>query len=305
VAAERTEHPCLAVDLAGFGGSDLPARPAIEAYADDVVLALERLGVECCTVVGHSFGGAVAAAVAERSDAVRALILLAPAGFGRIALAETFSRRVVADLATLALPLALVNPVAVTLGYATFVAGGQLPDRELVGSLRSAAGRAAAHAARAAVAAIADAGRAAVAAGRRPARFAGPVAVLWGERDRVVPCAHADGVRAALPQAHVELWTGMGHHPQRERPGQLVHFVERHAHSPSVSPCRCHEHRLRNRAAPGIRASRPTAFGRPCPDCDDGLLGINHLDPGAVPAVALRPGHSGGCGKRPAGRATG
>jgi pimeloyl-ACP methyl ester carboxylesterase len=235
--AERSERPCLAVDLAGFGGSDLPARPAIEAYADDVVAALEALGVECCTVVGHSFGGAVAAAVAERSEAVRALVLLAPAGFGRIALAETFSRRLVADLATLALPLALMNPLAVTLGYATFVARGQLPDRALVDRLRSAAGRAAALAARAAMAAIADAGRAAAAAEHGTGRFAGPVAVLWGERDRVVPCTHADGVLAALPQAHVELWPGMGHHPQRERPRQLAHFVERHAHAtPAAAP---------------------------------------------------------------------
>ena len=30
-------------------------------------------------------------------------------------------------------------------------------------------------------------------------------------------------------QAHVEVWDGMSHHPQRERPSELAAFVERHA----------------------------------------------------------------------------
>ena len=60
-------------------------------------------------------------------------------------------------------------------------------------------------------------------------RFAGPVAALWGEHDALVPPAHARGLRAAAPQATVQVWPGMGHHPQRERPRQLAHFVEWHA----------------------------------------------------------------------------
>jgi pimeloyl-ACP methyl ester carboxylesterase len=33
----------------------------------------------------------------------------------------------------------------------------------------------------------------------------------------------------ALPQSHVEVWAGMGHHPQRERPRQLARFIEERA----------------------------------------------------------------------------
>jgi pimeloyl-ACP methyl ester carboxylesterase len=55
------------------------------------------------------------------------------------------------------------------------------------------------------------------------------VAVLWGERDALVPLSHAKAVKFALPQARVEVWRGMGHHPQRERPAELSRFVERHA----------------------------------------------------------------------------
>src|SRR4051794_35495141 len=99
--ALRTPRPCIALDLGGFGRSDLPAHPRVEAYADDVAAALRTLRVEGATLVGHSLGGAVAARVAERTDRVDELALLAPAGFGRIRLAEAMTLPVVVDVATL------------------------------------------------------------------------------------------------------------------------------------------------------------------------------------------------------------
>jgi len=225
--AERTERPCVAIDLPGFGGSDLPRKPRIASYAEDVAEALGRLGVDRCTLVGHSLGGAVAATVAQQAPSVSSLILLAPAGFGRIALAEALTKPLVVDVATLALPLALVNPLTVTAAYSTFVARRRLPERELIARLRRRAARAP-QAVRAATVAIAAAGR----DERRRIDFAGPVAALWGANDALVPTAHARGVRESLPQAHVEFWPEMGHHPQRERPRALAHFVERHSAPP-------------------------------------------------------------------------
>jgi len=222
--AARTERPCVAIDLPGFGGSGLPGRPRIEAYADDVVAALERLDVGPCALVGHSLGGAVAADVAERAPSVASLVLLAPAGFGRIGLAEALTKPIVVDVATLAMPLALVNPLTVTAAYATFVAHRRLPERDLLARLRRRAARAPLGV-RAATIAIAHAGR----AERRRLDFHGRVAALWGAHDALVPTTHAEGLRTALPQAHVEFWPGMGHHPQRERPGRLAEFVEQWA----------------------------------------------------------------------------
>jgi pimeloyl-ACP methyl ester carboxylesterase len=222
--AGRTGRPCLAIDLPGFGGSDLPSAPRIECYADDVAFALEELGVRRATLVGHSFGGAIAATVAERSRCVASLVLLAPAGFGRIPMAEMFTMPVIVDLATLALPLALVNPLVVSASYAAFVGRGRLPDRRLVARLRSGAARAP-RGVRAAVTAIAASGR----ADQRRLDFDGRVGVLWGSDDALVPVSHADGVRTALPQAEVELWPGMGHHPQQEHLPELVALIERYA----------------------------------------------------------------------------
>jgi pimeloyl-ACP methyl ester carboxylesterase len=80
--AER--HRVVLVDLPGHGRSDpLPAAPGIGPYADRVALLAGRLDLGAAVVVGHSLGGLVALRLAaRRPDAVRALVLAAPAGIG-------------------------------------------------------------------------------------------------------------------------------------------------------------------------------------------------------------------------------
>jgi pimeloyl-ACP methyl ester carboxylesterase len=64
-------HRVVAVDLLGHGGSEKPASGySIPDQADLVAEALARLGVRNAEVVGHSLGGAVAVALAERSPAL-------------------------------------------------------------------------------------------------------------------------------------------------------------------------------------------------------------------------------------------
>ncbi len=227
VAAD-THRPCIAIDLPGFGGSDLPTRPRISGYAEAVVEGLEQLDVRGCTLVGHSLGGAVATAVAERSSDVHALALLAPAGYGRIMLSEVVTLPFVKQAAEAALPLALVNPLTVTAAYTTFVAHHRLPSKDLMDRVRRRAFRSG-PGVTTACQAIAAAGRSDNGFLKRPVNFAGPVAALWGQHDALVSPAHAYALQRALPQAHVEIWKGMGHHPQRERPGDLAKYIERHA----------------------------------------------------------------------------
>jgi pimeloyl-ACP methyl ester carboxylesterase len=134
----------------------------------------------------------------------------------------------VIDMWQLTLPLALVNPLTVTAAYSTFVAHGRLPSRDLMARLRKRAFRCG-PGVRAATIAIAAAGHSLRGFAHRPVDFDGPVAAVWGARDALVPLSHSGALRRALPQAHVEVWPGMGHHPQRERPVALARFIERHA----------------------------------------------------------------------------
>jgi pimeloyl-ACP methyl ester carboxylesterase len=226
--AQDTQRPCYALDLPGFGASSLPTRPRVSAYAEAIVEAIEQLDVDGCTLVGHSLGGAVATAVAERTDKVWALALLAPAGFGHIRMAEAVSLPIIKNITEAALPLALVNPLTVTAAYATFVAHHRLPSKDLMDRVRRRA-FSSGPGVRMAVEAIAAAGRSRNGFTGRQVAFHGPVAALWGEHDALVSPAHLPALLKALPQAHAEVWKAMGHHPQRERPADLTRFIEAHA----------------------------------------------------------------------------
>lgn len=62
------DHRVVAVDLLGHGGSEKPESGyEVTNQADLVAEALGRLGVRDANLVGHSLGGAVAVAMAERS----------------------------------------------------------------------------------------------------------------------------------------------------------------------------------------------------------------------------------------------
>ncbi|MEV4481023.1 alpha/beta fold hydrolase [Micromonospora coxensis] len=58
LAALAERHRVIALDLRGYGDSELPPSPF--AHHDDVVGLLDALGIERAALVGCSFGGAVA-----------------------------------------------------------------------------------------------------------------------------------------------------------------------------------------------------------------------------------------------------
>jgi len=224
----RTHRPVVAFDLPGMGLSERPTRPQLSAYAEDLAAGIDCLGLHDFTLVGHSLGGAVATALAELvPHEVAALVLLAPSCFGRITASELCSAPVVKHILRHALPLALANPVTAT-GIYMAMANGRMPDRALLGRLRSSALRTTAGV-QMAVKATADAGRSKDAFFRRQVGYHGPVRALWGSKDLVVSGSHAEGVLTAFPQARITVWEGMGHHPQRERAADLTDFVERAA----------------------------------------------------------------------------
>ena len=66
----------FAFDLRGHGDSDWPGEYSFQLMRDDVVAALDALGLARVTLVGHSMGGAVAYLVAiRRPDLVGRLVV--------------------------------------------------------------------------------------------------------------------------------------------------------------------------------------------------------------------------------------
>ena len=189
-------RPCIAFDLPGFGGSDLPSAPDVSAYAEDIAAGVDALGLERFELVGHSFGGAVAARLAELLNSrVTSLVLFAPAGFGRIALAEAMTVPGVRAVAEAIVRRSLARRhIALTASAVT--------------------------AARQATVALVAAGRALT-----TATFTAPVTAVWGTDDRVVRPKHSRDVTAAFPQADVVLFEGMGHHPADARPKEVLELL--------------------------------------------------------------------------------
>jgi pimeloyl-ACP methyl ester carboxylesterase len=132
--AAAAKRPCVAFDLPGFGRSGMPAQNRFASYAQDVLCALDSLGVRSFSLIGHSLGGAVAAELAEQArERTINLTLLAPAGFGPVPLAELLEGTALGRLARLGVPLALSNPVSAAGVYMTVVSHGHPPERQLLG----------------------------------------------------------------------------------------------------------------------------------------------------------------------------
>lgn len=73
-----TVAPCYAIDLPGFGQSDIPdAAYDLDFFRDTILAALDELGLQKVRLLGHGLGGAVAFAIAlkapERVERVAAV----------------------------------------------------------------------------------------------------------------------------------------------------------------------------------------------------------------------------------------
>jgi pimeloyl-ACP methyl ester carboxylesterase len=200
----------IAPDHLGFGQSE---RPEWLEGVDDLVLhyvdLLDVLGLERVNVVGTSFGGWIAAALALiAGHRIEKLVLVDALGLH----VDGASPR---DLFMLgadeSLRLAVHDPVLAEQLLS------QRPDEETVKQQLKA---------QATLALVAwqpllhDPKLA-----RRLDRIRAPTLVVWGEQDRLVPPAHGEAYASGIPGARLELIPECGHLPHLERADVLVRCV--------------------------------------------------------------------------------
>jgi pimeloyl-ACP methyl ester carboxylesterase len=204
-------HRVLALDMKGFGWSDRPPgdySPPTQAAM--VFELMERLGIQHATVVGHSWGGGVALAMAlQHPDRVEKLVLVDagayddefPAfvdwakikGLGEVLFALFYKERL-DDKA----PLAFYDPNLVT--------------QEQVDKAVDAMDR--------------PGTVAAALATMRGLRFAAQAEqyhtirqktlVAWGREDRVVPLAFGERLNRDIPDSRLKVYPLCGHFPMVE-----------------------------------------------------------------------------------------
>jgi pyruvate dehydrogenase E2 component (dihydrolipoamide acetyltransferase) len=214
----------IAPDLPGFGGSD-PAgagfRPSV--VADALAAAIAARAVDDYVLVGHSLGGLVAVALADRHPArVRRLVLVSPAGLQqRLSLPGQAIGRVLETLIDVRREL---GGAVATSPQARRVMFGRLvhrPER-----LHATDARLILEASRGATR-IRQGVAAAIHGDVRPAlaRLAMPVEVVWGAEDRLLPVSGVALARAARPGLPVHVLHGIGHLPMLERPAELAGLI--------------------------------------------------------------------------------
>ena len=192
---ERRGHVVLAPALPGFG--DTPPLPpgdtTLAGYAAWVVDFLDRSGVDLpVTLVGHSFGGAVAIKCAhDHPDRVARLVLVN--SIGGATWSDDGRPRAMAD-----------RPLG---DWGVHLGAELLSYRGLTRVLPVVLGDALTHAVRNPRAVWRAGGlarRADLAAELDVLRQRGtPVAIVWGREDRVIPWACAESLIAALGDPHV------------------------------------------------------------------------------------------------------
>jgi pimeloyl-ACP methyl ester carboxylesterase len=229
--ALAAEHTVIAPDLLGHGDSAKPQGDySLGAYASGVRDVLVALGVDRASVVGHSLGGGIALQLAYQfPERVERLVLVASGGLGREV--HPLLRAATLPGADLVLPLVcragLLDAGAAT-GRALERAGLRLsPDlRGMAAGFASLADdgalRAFLHTARS----IMDAGGQRVDASDRLYLAAEmPTLIVWGERDPLIPVAHARAAHAAMPHSRLEVLPGAGHFPFQDEPARFAAVV--------------------------------------------------------------------------------
>lgn len=116
---------CYALDLSGFGKSEMPKRAfTVGDYAEIVREFVERIRVNNVALVGHSFGGRIAIKCAV-GGSIQKLVLVDSAGFRDESVAKSL-KIILAKIAKPFVPASLRKKISKALGAGDYAESGEL-----------------------------------------------------------------------------------------------------------------------------------------------------------------------------------
>jgi pimeloyl-ACP methyl ester carboxylesterase len=258
--AER--YTVIAPDLLGHGQSDKPrADYSAAAYANGMRDLLDVLGVEQATIVGHSLGGGVAAQmVYQYPQRCERLVLIAPGGAGREV--TPLLRFLAAPYSELVMPplrLPGSRQVARVVTTAMRLSGSNL-GRDAHEVLRIFDGLPRTESQFAFTRTLRSVvdwrGQVVTMLDRTYLATDVPVQIVWGDRDGVIPLAHAHRAHEALPGSRLEIFEGAGHFPHHSDPDRFLAVLDDFmaTTAPAIHDERTWRRRLRAGARPAAAA---------------------------------------------------
>jgi pimeloyl-ACP methyl ester carboxylesterase len=216
----------IAPDLVGFGFSDKPKEGeyTIDAQARMIVALMNHLGIESATLVGSSYGGAVAATCAlDYGERVERLVLVD-------AVINDYARsRPLLRLAALPLMGDLITPLMLgsrKLIHSQMRKGYAPENMHLFDEERMTAHHRpllAANTQRAALRTLRrwNAGR----IEQEAHRIEQPTLLIWGEDDPEIPVAHGHTLSEQIPDSRLLIFRHCGHMPMEEYPRAFTEAV--------------------------------------------------------------------------------
>lgn len=219
-------HDVVALDLPGFGQSDLPPALTADVLPGVVVGLMDALGLGRVTLIGHSMGGAVATVVAAtRPERVDRLVLLDAAGFDLAPADRPWLLRVVGSEAGGALARLPRKRLFVTFALRQVFHDRARVTPERVDEYLAPLERPGAIDSMRSL--LAPRGLQAFSPFAEIARrVRAPALVVWGRDDAWIPLADADRFVGTLPAGHKVVLEKCGHVPQEERPVDVTRLIE-------------------------------------------------------------------------------
>jgi pimeloyl-ACP methyl ester carboxylesterase len=220
-------HRVIAVDLAGFGDSELPHEEiSIPGYGRFVDAFLGEIGAERAALVGNSMGGFIAAETAiSHPSRVEKLVLVSAAGLIRTgnrqmeALQRTARLLHPATAAVLARREFLIRRPKLKRRILYGIV--RYPERiepELVYEVASGAGKPGFLDSLNAISNYDFR--------ERLPEISVPTLIIWGRNDRIVPVSGAYEYERLIPGSRLVIFEDTGHLPMLERPAQFNQLVE-------------------------------------------------------------------------------
>jgi pimeloyl-ACP methyl ester carboxylesterase len=197
------KYKVILLDLPGFGLTALSKSTfGVFEYADFVRQFLDKLKIDKCVLLGHSFGGRLGIVLASKGRIVDKLILVDSAGIENKSLYARLIRvlKLIFSPIFTILPTSIKNKISRAIGSQDYKTSGEMHKifvRVVDQDLRTLL-----------------------------PKIKIPTFIIWGDKDNVLPVSQAKIFKKEIEGSKVRIVWGAGHDPHLQKTEQFVSILK-------------------------------------------------------------------------------